>query len=46
MFKSQTKNVQLVNHLIFRLQRYNFFLNYANKFEEKLVFGTFLDILD
>jgi hypothetical protein len=46
MFKSQTKNVQLVNHLIFRLQRYNFFRKYANKFEEKLVFGTFWDILD
>ena len=45
MFKSQTKNVQLVNHLIFRLQRYNFFRKYANKFEEKSLNEGYLAIL-
>ena len=45
MFKSRTKNVQLVNHLIFRLQRYNFFRKYANKFEEKSLNEGYLAIL-
>ena len=45
MFKSQTKNVQLLNHLIFRLQRYNFFRKYANKFEEKSLNEGYLAIL-